>query len=152
MTHLTSENLVWLELPECVSTAIEQGLTSFEAMEDTAKEYEAFLQELEKEWTPDKLKEWLLATTRNKCEWALKKIQELELGNRDARVKGMSYKERTEKYTKKIDAGRRVFEQWKQQGLQFKRGTYTVRDVVKPTDVPFIQERGMERHLRMWCI
>lgn len=152
MTHLTSNNLVWLEMPEQVSMAIERGLVTFEDMEAAQNEYHAFIAELEKEWTPEKIKEWVLASYRAKCEWGLKRVKELELENRDARVKGMSYKERTEKYTKKIDAGRRVFEQWRQEGIHAKGVTFTVKDLVKPLDVPFIQARGMDRHLRMFFL
>lgn len=152
MTSLTSDKLVWLEMPEAITTAIEQGLTSMEEMEDARKEYDIFLDELAVEWTPEKLKEWVLTNYRSKCEWALKRVKELELENRDARVRGMSYKERVEKYNKKITAGRNVFEAWRKQGIEATRMTFNVRAMVKPLDMPFIQERGMDRFLRMFFL
>src|SRR5690606_20039417 len=91
------------------------------------------LDELEKEWTPERLKEYVLARMRERYQRTAKYVQQLELENKDARMRGVSYKDRTS-FTAKIKTGLEVLRQYTQEGKEAKRKTYRIRDMVVPLD------------------
>jgi len=127
--------------------AIQHGLVEAEELEAISTAYQAFLDELEKEWPPERIKEHLLEKKRVQYQKAARYIQQLELSNRDARVKGVSYKVRQATH-KKIEVGHRVLAIYKAEGLAMKHQTFGgVRDYIQPADMRFIQEGGFQKHL-----
>ena len=147
METFSNKNLVWLEAPEIAGLAIERGLVGVDTLLDTKQYFEAFLKELEAVWSPTTIKEYLLEEKRRQYQQTVKHITKLELENRDARVRGDSYKAR-ESFTVKIRTGHQLLREIKQQATEYKQWTFGVRDVVKPLDVPFVQREGFEKHLR----
>lgn len=141
-------NILFLELgPEAITKSIEGGVFTYDEMVQAREDYATFLDELVQEWTPDKTKAFVLNEYRRKCEWALKKIGELEIENNDARRRGVSYKER-QTFTAKIDTLRKMFADHKAAGLKYKNKTIKATDFVTPGDVKLIREWGYEKWLK----
>lgn len=140
--------LHWLAAPAVIPGLIDRGVVTQEEMEEAAYDYHDFLTELEKEWPPERIKEWVVEEKRRHYQNTAKYIQKLELDNRDARVRGVSYKEREKTFTAKMATARKVLAQVKQEGLDVKKQTFAVRELVSPLDVPFIESQGFEKHIR----
>lgn len=152
MNQTSSFNFLFLELEgEGIAKAIELGAVTLEEMEATRNAYDAFIEKLEQEWPSERLKEFVLTRKREGCKWAVKKIEALELENRDARVKGVSFKER-QTYTTKINALKKLFSEYREQGIYWSKQTPHVIQFAKPVDVEFIQSRGFETHLKLAII
>ncbi len=148
---MTSSNLFYLQEPEMIPKLIELGQITYEEVADAQTLYDAFREKLDAEWTPTRTKELLLNLERDRCQFALSKIKAIELENADARKKGVSFKER-QKYSTSIDVLRKMFEEHKQKGLVYKRGTYKASQFVTPLDVAVIEEKGFEHHMKFLTI
>jgi hypothetical protein len=148
LTTLYNPNILFLELgPETISKSIELEAFTLDEITKAHEDYAAFLDELVREWTPEKTKEFVLAYYRHKCETCLKKISELEITNHDARRNGVSYKDR-QSFTVKINAGRQVFAESKQKGVYYSKRKVSATDFITPGDVKLIMEWGYEKWLK----
>ncbi len=146
MTHLehNSEAFAWLDEP---SFAIEHNFVSAEEMEGAAIAYREFLCELDKEWPPERVKELALGLKREQYARAARYILDLELKNKDARTAGVSYKEREEKYAKKIRMGHRVIQEYKEEGKAMKSQDFVASSHVAPLDMESVKRDGFEKYL-----
>lgn len=142
-----SENIFWLDAPDLIGGLIERGTLKMEDMEQANIDYKDFVFYLTKEWPDARLKEHVLEQKRQQWARAAKYIQDLELKNRDARVAGVGYKERDEKYGKKIKVGHRVLEEYKREGQELKKKEFSVASLVRPSDMQTIQKDGFEKYL-----
>lgn len=111
------------------------------------KDYIGTVIPLEEEWPSERLQQYILAELRESCQWALKKKQELELDNRDARMLGVSYKER-KAFTVKIEALDMLFAKWRARGIEYSKKKVKVSDLVRTEDLSYIHTLGFEWHLR----
>lgn len=102
---------------------------------------------LETEWPPERLQDYTLAYLRESCKWAQQKKKELELENKEARRKGVSYEKR-QKCTMQIGVLDELFVKWRDRGIEYKRHPVKVDYFVQPTDLPYIEALGFEWHLR----
>ncbi len=147
---MTSSNLFYLQFAEGVPKLIELGEITLEEMEDAQTHYNAFREKLDAEWTPTRTKAFALSLARTKCQFAIDKIKAIELENADARKRGVSFKER-QKFSTSIDGLRKMFEDHKKQGLEWKKmpeASFRASLYVKPLDVALIEEKGFEHHLK----
>lgn len=145
MTTLTS-SLLFLQQPETIEVGITYGLVTAEELEDAQHQFAAFISKLEEEWPSDKIKEYVVQKKRERYQSTARFIQKLELDNRDARVRGVSFKDR-QSFTVKINIGHKVLKDLQKEGNDAKRHTYPVRQLVGPLDMQFIQEMGFEKWL-----
>lgn len=109
-------------------------------------DYVAFVEELEAQWPPERIKALVLEHKRKMCEKILAEIKQLELDNKEARIRGVSYKDR-QSFTAKIKVRRTVFNWVREEGLQAKRGTFYAREFATPDFVPLIQKYGFEQRI-----
>lgn len=144
---MTSSNLIYLEVPEVIPLLIEAGEITYDEAVALGTRYDAFLAKLDAEWTPTRLKEFLLTRQRNKLRWLQKKWETLELENADARKKGVSYKER-EKYSSQIATLKKMWQEDREQGIKLSKATLKASNLVKPLDLEFIESRGFEEFLK----
>lgn len=144
----SSKNFTYLAVPEVLPLAIEAGNLTMEEAEDAKSRYDAFVEELEAEWPDVRVKEFLLAKARRSCKYAAKKLADTELENKEARRKGISYADR-QIYTKRMQAAKEFFIEWRDKGLKWSKQSFTARQFVTPLDVDFIQERGFDTHLNL---
>lgn len=147
MTPISFNALAWIEDHGVALIGMEHGFVTSEELIGAAYAFEEFMRELEAEWTPEKLKEWVVARKREEYQRTAQYILTLEERNRDARANGQSYVNRKE-LTARIKTGRRLLQDIKQAGKEAKAKTYTLRDYVDPTDMPKIQKNGLEQHLK----
>lgn len=140
-------NLVLLDNNNLLPTAVGNGLTSVEEIQDTKNNFEYFLCELEKEWTPERIREVVIQKRRNDYQSTARLIQKIELDNRDARVRGMSYKDRESTFTVKLTIGKQLLQNIKQKAYEDKKRTYILRELISPVDMPFIRQEGFEKFL-----
>ncbi len=147
---MTSSNLIYLEVPQAIPLLIEAGELTLEEAEAAQTLYDAFREKLDAEWPPARTKEFMLSLARAKCQFAIDKIKAIELENLDARKRGVSFKER-QKFSTSIDVLRKMFEDHKKQGLEWKKlpeASFRASLYVKPLDVALIEEKGFEHHLK----
>lgn len=146
------DNFIYLELgPDGLTKAIELEALTLEEAEAAQEEWLKFRVDLNLEWPPERIKEYILAELRRKCEWYLKKREALELENRDARVKGVSFKDR-QHYSAKITALNGLFADTKAKGLKYSKQDLSIRDFVKPIDAEVVHTKGFENHLKFALI
>lgn len=144
----SSENFIYLELgSDGLTKTIELGVLTLEEAEDAQTRYDAFIAMLESEWPPDRLKEYVIDVKRNRYNWVAKKIQELELKNKDERIRGVSFKDRKH-YSSKIDVLQKMLEETKQQGIECGKKSFTVKQFVTPLSTDFINKHGFALHLK----
>lgn len=110
-------------------------------------DYVAFVEDLEAQWPPERIKALVLEHKRKVCEKILAEIKALEQGNKDARSQGMSYADRQKNFTVKIKVARTVFNWVRDEGLQINRGTFRASDFITPEFVPLILENGFEQRV-----
>lgn len=139
------EHLLFVEDPDLL---VEHFGLDVEYVRELQSNWRGWLIEVGKEWTPEKLKEWVLTKKREQYAYSVIYIKDLERKNHEARTNGVSYKEREEKYGSKIRMGYRVLEQYKQEGRAMKSQTYTVTDYIRPHDYTSIMKDGIEKHLK----
>lgn len=131
--------------PDAVALMVQHELVDPQDAIDAQEAFNTFLDELEKEWSPERIKEHLLSEMRAKYARAKKYLSKLELDNRDARVAGMSYKER-QTFTVKIRGGQEALKDYVRRGDEIKKTEYTVRTLM-PLDMPYVQKEGYEKYL-----
>ena len=139
-----AEVLVWLTDP---ALAIKHDFATPEDLEDAAESYRTFLSELDREWPSERVRDLALAYKREQYAKAAKYIIELELKNKDARAAGLSFKEREEKYAKKIRTGHKVLQEYKAEGLTIKTQQFLASQYVKPTDMLTVIREGFEKYV-----
>lgn len=105
-----------------------------------------FMENLEKEWPTQRLREFALEKMRDSCKWALDKRAALELENKEARAKGVPYSER-KKFTVKIEALNGLFQKWKRRGIYYNTHPVVLHEVVQPEDLDYIHSIRFERFL-----
>lgn len=138
-------HLAWIDDP---LTATQHGIATKEELMTAFIAWRDFMFVIRAEWTPARLKEWLLQHKRDLYAAAARSLQAVELENKDARIKGVSFKERTTTFTAKADKLRRIAHGIKQDGLAVKKATFDIETYVQPEDMPAILEGGMEKHLK----
>lgn len=114
--------------------------------EGDSGEYLEFLVDLDQQYPPEKLKEMVLTELRRSYRQAGLRLKELEAENRNARIAGMSYKDR-QSFTEKLKAGQRVAKELKDLANHVKANPPDIFKMVTPLDAPRIQERGFETWL-----
>lgn len=144
-TSFNKEHVMLLGMED---VAISTGVASVEDMQQARKDYNAFIYELAQEWPPERLKEYVLQQLRDKYASAAKYLQKLEVDNRDARARGVSYKEREKTFTAKIRGGHEYIRELKKRGQEAKTWDYTLSGWVGPMDAAYVQEHGLEKHLK----
>lgn len=142
-----NEHIFWLEAPDLIGGLIERGTLTMDAMIEANINYRDFIFHLEKEWPPERIKNYLIGQKREQYVKAKEYIAGLELKNRDARVAGVGFKERQEKYTKKIAVGEKVLEEYVKEGKALKGMAFSVSGMVSPLDMGTIQKDGFEKYL-----
>lgn len=98
-------------------------------------------------WTPSYLKEWTVNGWRARYQAAARKLRELELANRDARVRGVSFKERERLYGAKIRGGYQCVATYTQKGKEATRVEPWLFDYLSAEEVGGISEDELERRL-----
>ncbi len=104
--------------------------------------------ELIEAWTPERLKELILSMKREQYQHAARYVIDLELKNKDARAAGMSFKEREEKYAKKIRIGHRVLKEYEAEGQAMKAQTFDLFDYLDVCDAAVLEKEGLEKALK----
>lgn len=102
---------------------------------------------LREEWPETRLRQYILEQLRESCLWAKKKREEMEIENKEARVKGVSYAER-KKYSTKIEALDHLFLKWRNRGIKYTKSPIQIQDIIQPEDLSYVQALGFEWHLR----
>jgi hypothetical protein len=141
-----TSNQYLLTAPDLIHLFVEEGLTTVEEMEEANVAYNEWFAELEKEWPPERVKEAVLSLMRERYQKTALYIKKLELDNRDARVRGVSYKER-QKNHHRIEVGTRVLKEYAEEGKAAAKVTFTVKDMVTPLDMDQVQKEGFEKYL-----
>ena len=137
-----------LQAPDLLPSFLEAGHVSLEEMEEAQTWFNDFRAGLEKEWPATRIKEWRLERKRTLYSKAKKKVADLELTNRDARVRGESYKER-KRYTDQLNLGNTVLALLASEGTELKTSVpIAVHDLVTPYDAGYILKYGFEEYLR----
>lgn len=149
MNSTSFNNLVigLLDRPELLLELVSREIISNE--EEGRKEWESFLVELEREWTPKRIKDFVLERKRLLYKRSALLIKKTELENRDARTNGVSFKDR-QKFARKINAGYGYVRQLKIDAAKAKMTDYSVRTMVTPSDFSIISRMGFEEFLRMF--
>lgn len=147
-----SKNFLFLELEgETIAQLIAAGEVSFEEMEKTKDEYAQFLTNLNIEWPAERVKEFILAELRRKCEWCVKRTQEIEFENRDARTKGVSFKDR-QKYSKQLEELKKLFHDLRAKGVEYSKQNLLAQQFVTPIHAQVILSDGFEKYLKLAII
>lgn len=110
-------------------------------------DYLAYLEEAQKEWTPEKLKAEVLAMLRGACEFYKDKRKQIEIENAEARRKGVSYQER-KKASLQLEVLERSFRELRARGIAYSRDCPPLHALVRPEDMDYIHSFGLEEHLR----
>lgn len=135
------------------SKMVEKGETTYDAIAEANRKYWKFVESIEEEWPPKRIAEWMLEQERRHYKFYRKRRGEVELENRDARQRGMSYKER-QKYARQLVALDRLMVQSEENGKRLAWDLQTgfvvtmARLFIGPLDVDFIHSRGFEAHLK----
>lgn len=138
-----------LDRPDVLCALVAYELTSTGQIEANKRVYETLRAELESEWPPSRIKNYIIERKRLLYKRSALLIQKTELANKDARAKGESYNDR-QRFTRKIKAGYGYVRKLKQEAATAKATTYSVQSMVKPTDVSFIQRMGFEEFLNIF--
>ena len=146
-----SNILPWIHSPETVSIAIQNGIGSSEEFQEAMSHCDTFRTELDREWTCERIRDFLVEKKREAYKDTAILVNKLELQNRDARVKGVSFKER-KTFIEKIATGHRLAIDIQKEVHQIKRGQYKASTMVSPIDYPVIQEQGFDKYLEMYHV
>lgn len=136
--------------------AIEHGFTTAEAMMEIAMEWDNFTVKLQAEWTPEKLKEYIhkkrqkyVNDLRHSYLNCQNIIKDIEIENKEARVKGVSFKDRRviiDKMKKTIE----YRDSLKDKSEEIKRiqlPTYDVLELIDKDEMGLISGYGLEHLL-----
>lgn len=154
METSNSKDLVWVGMsPDIRCSAVSYGLTTIERINEAVQAYWEFSHLLADEWPESRIRQLLednknrlLQLKREEYRKTAIRLKELELENRDARAKGMSYKDR-KVYTQKIKAGHQLVQLIKQEVTlinKFSFPKFKAPDLVDPSDMPFVKRIGFE--------
>lgn len=137
-------NYIYLTLDaDAKAKAIEAGDITLEALMEAEENYNKFLDHIEEEFTPQKIRDYLLARKRNTYAFYTKRLKELERDNNNARRSGMSFTLRTANFTSKIKTLEDLLVQTKEQGNVLKRSPLNpARVYLGPMDVDWVQDTG----------
>lgn len=138
-----------LDNPEALSTMVSYEMASVEEIESVKRQYELLLTEIEKEWTPKRIKDFIVERKRWLYKRSAELIQKTELENRDARMKGVSYKDR-KRFTSKIKAGYSYVADIKKAAHEAKIRNYEVRSLIRPRDVSLVERFGFQGYLELF--
>ncbi len=141
--------LLLLEHSEFIDMAVEAGLCTFEEIDKMSDEFETFSYGIEKEWPPSRIKEFVIQHHRDTYAKCGKMIGDVELENRDDRVKGVSFLER-KKHTDKMKMLYDHATRSAKRGIDAKALIYDVRVMVEPTDMIFIERSGFEAFVKLF--
>lgn len=98
-------------------------------------------------WTPDYLKQWVVEGWRARYQLAARTLKELELANRDARVKGVSFKERERLYGAKIRGGYQCVAEYTRKGKEATRAEPWLFDYISVDEVAGLPEQEVIKRL-----
>jgi len=141
--------LLLLEHSEFIDVAVKEGLVSFEEIDKMSDEFETFSYSIEKEWPPSRIKEFIVQHHRDTYAKCGKMIGDVELENRDDRIKGVSFAERR-KHTDKMKRLYDYASHSAKRGIDAKALVYDVRIMVEPTDMIFIERSGFKEFLKLF--
>lgn len=146
-------NFMLLSLePELMGELVEKGQLVLENLMDIQQAYEEFVAAIEVEWTPQRVREYLLERRRGAYSFYAKKAKGLEAKNVDERRRGVSYAKR-QAYSRQIALLQRMAGETAELGRVLKHSPLKpAGEYITPIDVSFIQNRGFARHLDLWCI
>lgn len=148
MLSINTTTLALLDSPDLLIGHFDMEM---EEVLEAKTQYLAWLNALEIEWPAERVKEWILQYKRDQYTKSVRYINELERKNRDARAGGMSFKDREEKFGKKIRVGHTVLKDYEQEGRALKTKQFLASDFIQPLDMPTIQKEGFEKHLK-WAV
>jgi len=97
-------------------------------------------------WSPEQIREYLLSKYRELYKDTAAYRQELEIKNSEARRNGVSFKER-KALMDKIEIGAKVALAYRHAGENIPN--YSFEDLVSPENLPFIEQYGMEKFLKL---
>ena len=154
---IRSEDIGWFgEESHITKLAIDRGFTTPEAMIELEAEWENFTVKLLQQWTPNALKDYLkdrkqkkIKDMRDHYQHITQKINELETENKEARVKGISFKDRqaiTDKLKKTIE----YRDTLKDKADDIKRielPSYNVLQLIERNEMGTISDHGLEKLL-----
>lgn len=143
--------LAWIDTPETIALALQGEVGSMEQFEEAVKLYEGFTAKLDSEWKSERIRDFLIAKKREQYQQTARLIKKLELDNRDARTKGVSFMKR-KVYTDKIAIGYRLVIDLQKEAHQMKRTNYRASNMVCPLDFPFIEKEGFEKYLELYYV
>lgn len=138
--------MFYLESQQIALCAINSGLLMEDTFLKQKAEYEAFMAELEASWPEERIANFLLEEYRLRYKGTAERIKELEVENAEARRNGVSYRQRLA-IAEKIKNGMAVAKAYRATGERVKGDRWSVRELVKPLDVQFVKEWGMEKYL-----
>jgi hypothetical protein len=153
----SNENAMWLEAPPSIQgLAVSHSYTTIEELEAVAQEFKDFVTVMDDQWPEERVKQFFngkkegyIAELRANYDLVKKAIGDTELRNRDARVKGVSFKDR-QHFAENLKLGDKLLKQIEESAKEMKAmqaESYNVRELMKPGDMSFIKEAGMEKHL-----
>ncbi len=138
---------------------LENEELELEQVEALQNEWKAFDEQISQEWPVNRVFDYLLEKKREKYARAKKYMAQLELKNRDARVNGDSFKERNEKYAKKIRIGASTLSIYQNEAEELKKKQKTYEDqtlgqcgLIQPWDVAEIEKVGMTKFLDTYWV
>lgn len=152
--EIRTEDIIWAgEDAETKMLAIEAEFTTTEALVDVQMTWQNLIVKLPQEWTPQKLKDYwykrraeLVNTLRRSYADCTKRMAELALENRDARVKGQSFKER-KTITDKIAKIKDYQTSLKDKAEKLKKTefpSYDILSLVEIEEMDIIEDKGIE--------
>jgi len=147
MTHLTFSYLQALESEADALVLATNGLIDPNKLEEYRQRAQEKITALASEWTPQRIKDFLLEEKRNQHKTIAKKITQIERENYDARAKGVSYKDR-QTFTVKLAEAKKLLVRVRQEGAEISRKHYTVETLISPTLLPSVEKRGFTTFLR----
>lgn len=108
--------------------------------------------DLELEWPPDRVKSFVTSYLRESCQWAIKRREDIEFYNKDARIKGVSYKDR-KKYSVQIQALNELFIKWRERGIKYSRQDMNINDFIRNEgDLELIHKLGVEHQIKSMLV
>lgn len=152
--EIRTEDILWAgEDGDTKMLAIEHELTTPEALVEVQITWNNLTVKLEQEWTAQRVKDWwrkrkeeMLAVLRHTYSDCTKRITDIELENRDARVKGQSYKERQAITTriKKVKDYRTSLKDIADNLKKSELPSYNILDHVQIEEMDIIDSKGVE--------
>lgn len=143
--------LLLLEHSEFIDVAVKEGLVTFDAIDKMSQEFESFSWEIEKQWPPSRIKEFIVQHHRDTYAKCGKRIREVELENRDDRIRGVSFANR-KKHADKMKFLYDYATHSAKRGIDAKSLVYDVRLMVEPTDMILIERSGFEFFLKLYYV